>query len=266
MEKIEILGVKINNISFNQTVKTVDNFIIDKKPKQLVTVNPEFIITAQRDEEFNSILNKADLSVPDGEGLIFVSKYFLNKPLQQRVTGVDLVYAICKLASQKKYPVFLLGGEHGVGELSAKVLKQKFPGLIIAGTYEGKPNIKDVEIEDIKSKRITDIKMKHADPNLKIVAKVCAAKPKILFVAYGAPKQDKFIYRYKKQLNIPIMMGVGGAYDFISGHSKRAPKFIQSIGLEWLWRLVMEPWRYKRIFSATIIFPLLVIKNKLLIK
>ena len=263
MKNVDILGIKVDNIDFRQAVKTIDNFIIDKTSKQIVTINPEFIVRAQNDEEFKSILNQADLSVADGDGLLFVSKYFLGKPLTQRVTGVDLLFALCELAAQKKYPIFLLGGEHDSGKKAAKILEQKYPGLIIAGCYEGRPEIDNAQVENLRDKRITDIKIKQTDPNLKIVKKVRAAKPKILFVAYGAPKQDKFIHKYKKQLNVPVMIGVGGAYDFISGKSKRAPKFIQAIWLEWLWRLIMEPWRYKRIFTATIVFPILVIKDKL---
>lgn len=262
MKKIEILGIKIDNITFDQALKVINNFVVLGKPKQIVTVNPEFIVTSEHDEEFKNILNAADLSVPDGAGLIFVSKYILNNPLTERVAGVDLVLAISKHAAEKKYPIFLLGGKESVAEQTANILKGQNPGLIIAGTYAGKPKLNVSEIQDFRQIRMTDIKPKRPDTNLEIIKKIRQAKPKILFVAYGAPKQDKFIARYKKQLNVPVMIGVGGAFDFISGKTRRAPTWIQKIWLEWLWRLIMEPWRWRRIFTATIVFPWMVIKDK----
>lgn len=262
MQQIEILGIKINNLSFNQAVRMINNFVLLRKPHQICTINPEFIMVAQEDEEFKKILNEADLNVPDGAGLLFVSKYFLQQPLKERVTGTDLVWALAKLAAKRKYPIFLLGAEPGVAEKTAAVLKKEYPDLIIAGTYAGKPRLSRPKVRDFRELRITDIKPGIKDPNFEIIRKVRQAKAKILFVAYGAPKQDKFIARYKKLLNIPVMIGVGGAFDFISGGVSRAPKWMQKLWLEWLWRLFTQPWRLNRIFTATIRFPLAVLKSK----
>lgn len=262
MNEVTILDVKINNVSLNQTITLINNFIVHSHPKQIVTVNPEFIMTASDDKEFKQILNNSDLSVPDGSGLLFVSRYILKKPLQERVTGVDLVWAITKLASKKKYPIYFLGGAPNVAEKTALMLKNKYSDLIIAGSYAGNPKIRDSKFNDFRELRMTDIKRGIKDPNMEIVKKIRQAKPKILFVAYGAPKQDKFIARYKKILNVPVMMGVGGTFDFISGKTHRAPRWIQKIGLEWLWRLLLEPWRWKRIYTAVIKFPWMIIKDK----
>jgi len=263
MKEINILGIKINDVSFTQAINIIEKFLLSKKPRQIATVNSEFIMAAQKDEEFRHILNRSDLSVPDGAGLLFTSRYILNDPIRERVTGIDLVYGICELAEKRKYPIFLLGGENGTEIKTAAALKDKFPNLIIAGTHEGFPELKKSNFNDFRQLRMTDIKPSKNDPNMEIIKKVHAGKPKILFVAYGAPKQDKFIFRYKDILNIPIMMGVGGSFDFISGKSSRAPIWIQKLWLEWLWRVFKEPWRINRIITATVKFPLEVIKNRL---
>jgi N-acetylglucosaminyldiphosphoundecaprenol N-acetyl-beta-D-mannosaminyltransferase len=263
MKEISILGIKINSVTKNQAINEVNKFIVSKKPHQIVTVNSEFIMTAQHDEEFKKILNSADLNVPDSAGLLFVSNCFYKKALKERVAGIDLMYSIIEIAAKNKYPVYFLGGTEGIAKKTADRLQNLYPGLIVSGYYSGNPNLNNSKPIKTYLSRFTDIKAGKKDKNLKIVEKVKAAKPTILFVAYGAPKQDKFIARYKKFLNIPVMIGVGGSFDFISGKSKRAPRWLQAIWLEWFWRLLVEPWRIKRIFTATVIFPLLVIKNKL---
>jgi len=263
MDYVEILGIKINNITFDQALHLINNFVVIDKPKQITTVNPEFIMAAQDDHEFANILNNSDLAVPDGSGLLFTSRYFLNKPLKEKIHGIDLMMKMIELAEKKKYPIFLLGGQNGVANKTAEVLKEQFPKLIICGTYEGYPELTKKTTKSFLDLRMTDLKSKLKDPNLEILEAVRKAKPKILFVAYGAPKQDKFIARYKKILNVPVMMGVGGSFDFISGRAKRAPKWMQKLWLEWLWRLFTEPWRFNRIFTATIKFPLVVLYDKL---
>ena len=262
IKKIKILDVSIDNLKFDQTVKIINNFVLVKKPRQIVTINPEFVMAAQEDTEFRNILNNADLAVADGYGLIFASRYFLKTPLYERITGVDLVLVLCELFAKRKYSIFLLGGQNGIAKKTAKILKEKFPGINICGTYEGTPKLEQKKFMDFRSIRMTDIKPGSIDPNLEIIKYIKKARPKVLFVAYGAPKQEKFIARYKQLLNVPVMMGVGGTFDFISGAVKRAPKWMRSIGLEWLWRLFAQPWRFNRISTATIRFPLAVLKSK----
>lgn len=149
-----------------------------------------------------------------------------------RVTGTDLMIRLCELASQRGYSVFLLGGEGGVAEEAAKRLKKQFANLNIVGTYEG-----DFP-EGIKT----------AD---------------FLFVAYGAPKQEKWIAQNLSKIPVRVAMGVGGAFDFIAGKKKRAPLVLRRLGFEWLWRLIQEPQRLPRILNATIKFPFLVFLHKL---
>lgn len=263
MKQIEILGIKIDVVTFEQALRIMNNFVLLKKPSHIITVNPEYIMKAKDDLELKAISKNSDLSVPDGAGLIFVSKYFLKNSINERVAGADLFLALCKQAEKRRYPIFLLGGQSGVAGKTADVLKKMFPNIIISGTYAGFPNFNSKKFMDFRQLRMTDIKPSKNDPNLEIVTEVRKAKPKILFVAYGAPKQEKFIARYKKILNVPVMIGVGGTFDFISGKAIRAPKWMQKLWLEWLWRLFHEPWRFDRIFTATVRFPLAVLNNLL---
>ena len=224
--KREILGVKIDNLIIEEALRKVEGFLEDGQQHYIVTPNPEFLVKAQKDEEFRKILNQADLAVADGIGLIFAS-WFLGQPLKQKITGTDLMEKICQKAAQKKWPVFLLGDrEDGLVKETADQLKKKYPGL------------------DIK----TDLK-----------------EASILFIAFGAPWQEKWIAQnLKKMSSVKLAMGVGGAFNFMAGRIRRAPKFFQRLGLEWLWRLFCQPWRIKRIFRAVVIFPWLIIKNGLI--
>lgn len=252
MNKIKILDVNINIVNINDTTKIIDDFIKSKKPHQICTVNPEYIMTARADSHFKQIVNSADLCVPDGAGLLWASRYIRKShALTQRVTGVDLIWKLAQIGESKGYRFYLLGGKPGVGEQTALVLKTKYPNLKIVGISQGRP-------ESIQS----NIKFDSEIFEKKLVSSISKLKPDILLVAYGAPKQDKFIFKYKKELNVPVMMGVGGSFDFISGRIKRAPRWMQKIGLEWLFRLFVEPKRLNRIITATIRFPLKVILSK----
>ena len=224
--KREILGVKIDNLIIEEALRKVEGFLEDGQQHYIVTPNPEFLVKAQKDEEFRKILNQADLAVADGIGLIFAS-WFLGQPLKQKITGTDLMEKICQKAAQKKWSVFLLGDrEDSLVKETADQLKKKYPGL------------------DIK----TDLK-----------------EASILFIAFGAPWQEKWIAQnLKKMSSVKLAMGVGGAFNFMAGRIRRAPKFFQRLGLEWLWRLFCQPWRIKRIFRAVVIFPWLIIKNGLI--
>jgi len=251
---MKILNVKVNNITFQETIIKIEEFIKTKKPHQICTVNPEFIMAAQKDREFRDVLNNADLSVPDGAGLLWAAKYLSKKSLvssrqpsviKERVAGIDLVWEMAKLAEKKGYILYLLGAGPGVAEQTAITLRTKFPDLKIAGVSEGIPQLEPgrasvLDLDKYEKKLVTDI---------------CKLKTDILLVAYGAPKQDLFIAKYKKELNVPAMMGVGGSFDYISGRIPRAPIWMQKLALEWLYRLINEPKRFNRIITATIRFP-----------
>jgi len=226
---IRILGVKIDNLNENEILERIEGFLKNNRPRigrgkqhYLVTPNPEFLVQAQKDKEFKEILNQADISIPDGVGLI-LSSHFLGQPIRKRIAGVDLMELICQKAAEKNWSVFLTGGEKGIAEKATENLIKKYPEL-----------------------------------------KINSQNPKIVFVALGAPKQEKWIKNnLNKMPSVKLAMGVGGAFDFISNNTKRAPKALREIGLEWLWRLALEPWRMKRIYRAVVVFPYLVLKKRL---
>jgi N-acetylglucosaminyldiphosphoundecaprenol N-acetyl-beta-D-mannosaminyltransferase len=226
-KSIAILGVRVSNVDVPESLAVIESLIESGTPHQLVTVNTEFVMAAQEDAEFKAIINAAALALPDGIGILGAAR-FLGHPLKERVTGVDTVQRIAELAARKGYCLFLLGAAQGVANLCAQRLNNKYPNLQIVGAYSGSPA---VEEED------------------GIVALVKQAKPDVLFVAYGAPQQDKWIARNLNRLGVPLAMGVGGAFDFIAGMAVRAPQWMQRLGLEWLHRLYCEPWRWRRMLA-----------------
>lgn len=271
---VKILGVKFDAITGKEAVKTVENWLSPglhwKNKHIIVTPNPEILLEAQKDEEYRKILNKADLSLADGIGILWASKFkeitsffesnwrrfskwlvslsmipfskiYIRTVIPERITGVDFMKKICKIAATKKLKVFLLGAQEGVAEIAAEKLVRENPNLEIVGTYAGTPRPKDEKL---------------------IIDLLNAFKPEILFVAYGAPQQEEWIFRnYKKIKSLKIAMGVGGAFDFISGKTKRAPAIMQKTGLEWLYRLSKQPSRIKRIINATVVFPIKIFKD-----
>lgn len=240
---MKILGIKVDNVSFFETINKISEFINSKKSHQIVTVNPEFIISAQKDKEFAKVLNESSLSIPDGTGLIFASRFLYGKKnkLKERVAGVDLVWELAKISSQKGWSIYFLGAKPNIAKKAANRLKLLHRNLEIAGISEGEPKFSEKETIEM-------IKKSNAD---------------ILLVSYGAPKQDKFIYKNLNELGVKVAIGVGGTFDFITEVQKRAPIWIQKIGLEWFWRLIHEPKRIKRIYNAIIKFPILVIWSKI---
>jgi N-acetylglucosaminyldiphosphoundecaprenol N-acetyl-beta-D-mannosaminyltransferase len=236
--EVHILGIRVDDVTYEEAVAKVDEFIADGRPHQVTTVNPEFIMTAQGDPNFAQILNRAHLNLPDGQGLIWAAS-LLGTPLRERVTGVDTVLRLAQLAAEKGYSIFLLGAGEGVAAAAARELKSRFPPLMIAGTYAGSPAPEEDD-------QITDL--------------IRRTRPHLLLVAYGAPHQEKWISRNMERVAVPVSMGVGGAFDFISGAAKRAPRWVQRMGLEWLYRLGHQPWRWRRMLALPM-FGLLVLRE-----
>lgn len=224
MDKLYIFGVPIHRVTMNEAVEILKGYLKEDRIHIVATPNAEIIMMAQKDEEYKKILNETNLNVPDGSGVVFASKVF-NKPLKERVAGFDLMMEFVKWASHKDVSIYLLGAKPEVVEKAQSNLKNLYPSLKIVGFYHGYFNEKEEEniIEDINKR---------------------AAQ--VLFVALGAPKQEKWIYKNKEKLKVKIAMGVGGSFDVIAGKAKRAPEIYRKLGLEWLYRLIQEPWRYKR--------------------
>ena len=240
-DKIEILGIEIDNLTIGQAVLKIDQMVKSSSCHQIATVNPEFLVEASRDKKFKRILNQASLAIPDGIGLLWAAKRQKENFLE-RIAGADLVMQILK---KQRYSFYFLGGAPGVATKAANKLLEKYPRLKILGATDGG--------------LITDSNLAHQK---QLIYEINKTKPDILLVALGAPKQDKFIARWQKDLKCRVAIGVGGTFDYIAGTIPRAPHWMQKIGLEWLWRFIHEPRRIKRIFTAIIIFPYLVWTKK----
>jgi len=235
-----LLGVRVHAVTLAQTLDWIEAVVAARAPRQLCTANPEFLVAAQADVEFREVLNRADLVIPDGIGVVWAARW-LGQRLPERVAGADLVVKIAERGAARGWRIFFLGAAEGVAQRAAGTLQARYPGFIIAGTYAGSPRPED---------------------EAEIVARVTAARPDILFVAYGHPKQDKWIARNRGRLGVPLSLGVGGAFDFIAGVVPRAPQWVQRLHLEWLYRLWRQPWRASRIFDAVVRFPLAVLLRR----
>ncbi len=247
MDKVSILGVNFSNITKKEAFENIEQFLNEEKFHYIVTPNPEIILKAHKDPKYKKILNQADLSIADGNGIIKMSK-MINTPIKQQITGTDLVIDLMPIAAKNNYKIFLLGGTPQINQLTEQVLKYTHPDLQIVGTDPGpKFTTKDLH--------------QSSDTFKKIIEKINHSKADILLIAFGAPKQEQFIDQFKDQLNVRLAIGIGGAFDYISGNIKRAPVVMRNLGLEWLFRLIMQPSRITRIFKAVIVFPLTVIFN-----
>jgi exopolysaccharide biosynthesis WecB/TagA/CpsF family protein len=239
--RIHILDLPVDAITYEEWLTLIEKWVdhSDTMPHHICTINPEFMMIAQRDVNFFNILSRADLCVPDGVGLLWAAKY-LGHPLPERVTGSDGVPKIAARAAEKGWRLFFLGAAPGVAEKGAEILRARHPGLQIVGAFSGSPAPNE---ED------------------EIVARVNQAQADILFVAYGAPEQDKWIARNLPRLRVKMAMGVGGAFDFIAGVVPRAPLWMQRMGLEWLFRLYLQPWRFRRMLRLPL-FVLAVLRRR----
>jgi N-acetylglucosaminyldiphosphoundecaprenol N-acetyl-beta-D-mannosaminyltransferase len=230
-EKIFLLGVGLSDAKEHDVLEFIVTGL--RKPMgkyYVVTPNPEILVIADKDPGYRTVLNSAKLALPDGIGVMIAGK-ILGRPLKERIHGVDLVENLCKEVSNWPITVGFLGAGPRVAEQAAECLRKRYPKLSVGLVAEEWS-------KELISKKID-----------------------ILFVAFGSPKQEMWVANNFKTLPVRVVIGVGGAFDFISGNVIRAPKFIRSLGLEWLFRLIIQPWRIKRQLSL-IKFIYLVIKEK----
>jgi N-acetylglucosaminyldiphosphoundecaprenol N-acetyl-beta-D-mannosaminyltransferase len=221
----------VDRLSQQQALDRIEQIITQRRAggnvapcQQVVTLNTEFVMAAQRHLAFRRAINEAVLVLPDGIGVVWATHY-LGQPAPERVTGTDTLVALAKRCAASGYRLYLLGAAPGVAGAAGSYLREVAPGLEIVGTYAGSPapDEEDAIIERIKT-ACTDV----------------------LCVAYGAPAQDLWIRRNLSRLPAAVAIGVGGAYDFLSGRQRRAPRIMQRTGLEWLYRLYRQPWRWRQ--------------------
>jgi len=228
LKKLSILGVGITNENEDDILKYLLSGL-DRYAESyyIVTPNPEILVYAQAHPHYKKILNEAKIALPDGVGL-FLAAGLMGHPLKERITGVDFMEEVCKRCAKWPISVGFLGGRGRVAELTAECLKKRYPWIEVgfAGeewSFDGAQDLRDKGEKKTKRKDID-----------------------VLFVAFGHPKQEEWIYKNLDHLPVRVAMGVGGAFDYISGQSMRAPYMVRAMGFEWLYRLVREPWRWKR--------------------
>jgi len=239
-DRLRILGLPVDRITYVQWMDLIDRWVrIGTRPRHVCTVNPEFMIIARRDPIFRFILQRADLCIPDGVGLLWAARH-MKSPIPERVTGSDGTEKIAEYAAKNNWRLFLLGAAPGVADYAAAILRQRYLGIQIVGTHAGSPS---------------------ADEEDAIVQMVNASKADILLVAYGAPQQDKWIARNLPRLNVKMAMGIGGALDFIAGVVPRAPQWMRNRGLEWLFRLYKQPRRFWRMLRLPYFVSLVLLRR-----
>lgn len=221
MNKENILGVDVSPLSYEDLKKNIEKDIENNKKSFMVAINPEKILKARKDEKLKELLNNATYEIPDGIGVIYASKLRKGN-IKTRITGIDSMEMLCKLSEEKKYKIFMYGAKEETIKKAKENLEIKFPNIQIVGTING-----------------------YEKDNDKIISSINKSKADIVFVALGSPKQEYWITENMDKVSAKIFQGVGGSFDVFSGNIKRAPKWMQKIGLEWLYRLIKEP---KRIF------------------
>jgi len=239
MNSYKILGVNVSDTTFNKIIDAIGEAIKNNHKIQICTTNNEFIIEARKNHHFKSIINGCDISTADSTGVVWAIKRIYGKNIQ-KIPGVDLFDKICATAKLRQFRIFLLGGEKSIALKAKKILQRRYIGLHIVGSIDG------IKIDP----RATD---------QKLIATINKAKPDIVAVALGAPKQEEWIFKNKKLIRANVFIGLGGTFDYISGKIHRAPKGWQNAGLEWLYRLFHQPARIVRILKAVVLFPVIVV-------
>lgn len=227
IETVSILGVRVARMTPQQVFEWISAMTGQDKPRHIVTANAEIIYRAYREREFFDLLDKADLITADGAGVVLAAR-LLGYSVLQRVTGIDVVENILRLAEEKGWGIYFLGARQDVLEKTVLNVLSHHPGVKVAGYSHGYFS---------------------QEETAEVVANINRVKPDILLVALGVPKQELFIRRHLRELNVPVSIGVGGTFDVLADVSPRAPAWMRRCGLEWLYRLWREPRRYKRMLA-----------------
>jgi N-acetylglucosaminyldiphosphoundecaprenol N-acetyl-beta-D-mannosaminyltransferase len=237
MERVSILGVKIENVSLNEAVDRIEMMIKERESCLVVTANPEIILLAEQDQDFARCIDRAKMVTADGIGIVIASK-LIGQPLKQRVAGIDMVSELFSRAQNKKYRFYLVGAKPGVADKAAENIKKTFPGIEIVGIQHGYFKDDSEIIQDIMEK-----------------------KPDILLAALGMGKQEKWIIDRIFHAGVPVSIGVGGSLDVFAGEAQRAPVWMQKAGLEWFYRLLKQPSRYERMLQLPLFLFKVVCRN-----
>lgn len=222
---VDVVGIPIQNVTMAEAVADVSAFTDAKENKIVVTPNAEILQLCVENAEVREIVKSADYIIPDGIGVVRAAS-MLGTPLKGKVAGCDLAWNLLGEMEKKGKRLFLLGAKPGVAAAAAEKMKEKYPGLLVAGIQDG-----------------------YFKEDAPVIQAINAADADVLFVCLGVPKQEKWMTEHKNELSVGVMMGLGGSLDVFAGTVKRAPKIFIKLGLEWLYRLLKEPWRAKRMMK-----------------
>ncbi|WJH36295.1 WecB/TagA/CpsF family glycosyltransferase [Paenibacillus sp. CC-CFT747] len=222
--KVSIFGVPFSKLDFQDTIKLLCERIRERRTTQVITANPIMVMTALENPAYMAMMKRAEIIVPDGAGVVWAANYVGN-PVAEKVAGIDLLHELLRIGENEDWKVFLLGTSPEVIQVAASRLKDRYPRIRLVGVRDGY----------FKS-----------DQDEEVIREITAAEPDLLFVGRGADTQEPWIDRYKDRLHVPVIMGVGGSFDIMAGRLKRAPKLFIKLRLEWFYRLLQEPARYKR--------------------
>jgi N-acetylglucosaminyldiphosphoundecaprenol N-acetyl-beta-D-mannosaminyltransferase len=241
MDSVKVLGLRVDRTSMGDALAQIETFIAERgQPRHVVTADASMVVTAREDPDLKKIVDSADLVTPDGAGILWHAR-LLKRPITHKVSGVDLVAELCRLSAEKGYRIYFLGAAPGVAEEAADNLRTRYPGAMIVGTHDGYFS-------------------KEQEPG--VIEEIKAARPDVLFVAFGIPKQEKWIRDHKQELGVPVSAGIGGSFDVYSGRVKRAPVVMQRAGFEWLYRLWCNPKKIGKVMTLPR-FAMLTIRERL---
>lgn len=242
--KIILFGLPFDNVTMGETLAAIESLITQKNPAMIFTPNVQRVVAAQKDASIREIYRRADLLLADGMPLYWSSR-LLRKGLKERIAGSDLIFTFCERAAREGHRVFFLGAAPGVAAEAAQNLAARYPGLPVAGTYSP-PFGFEADKKEID----------------RVIALLQSSKPDLLFLALGYPKEENFLWRHKSSIQVPVSIGVGASIDFASGRVKRAPRWVQMVGFEWLFRLLRDPRRlWRRYVFGNSYFLLLLAKE-----
>ena len=225
MSRMKFMNTEIDNLTMSETLVAIDDLIKKNHNAYVVTPNVDHIVQLEKDSELKAVYENASLILTDGKPLLWIAKMY-KTPIKEKISGSDLFPKVCELAAEKEYKMFFLGAAKGVAAKAAENLKRKYKGLNVVGTYSPSFGFEKNEKEIHK-----------------IISMIHDAKPQILIVGLGCPKQEKFMYHYCEKLGVPISFGLGASLDFEAGNIKRAPRWMANHGLEWLFRITQDPKR-----------------------
>ncbi len=222
---IRILDLPVHNVDMQTALDTIDGFICAGTPHHIVTADASMLVMAQQDETLRRIIRRAEMITPDSVGVLWAARR-QGAPIRERVSGVEIVERLCALSPARGYRLYFLGAGPGVAEQAAERMRARYPGAIIVGARHGFFSEHDTSA---------------------ILDEIRTCRPDVLCVALGIPKQEKWIAQYRDQLDVPVLIGVGGTLDVLSGTVRRAPRLFQRARLEWLWRLISNPRKISKV-------------------